>query len=267
MSAVIFEKRDHVAWLTINRPEAKNIMNADVFVLLSEAWEEVRDDKTMRVAILTATGSEDFCCGGDLGNIIPLWTGAKQPETEIEKKILDATILDKAFLKNMNFYKPLIAAINGRALGGGTEIIEASDIRIAAEHATFALPEPKRGVIPGGGSMVRLARQIPYAHAMKILMTGETIDAPLAQRIGLINDIVPHNDLLTAAEEMADKVLRCGPLALQAIKRTVIESQALPWDEAFRYEMEQSATVMGSHDSREGPKAFKEKREPIFLGE
>ena len=141
----------------------KNLMNGEMFVQLADAWQEVRYDDENRVAVVTAVGEEDFCCGGDLGELIPLWTGAKQPENALEERLLaDPLIADKVMLKDEPIYKPIIAAINGRALGGGTELLQATDIRIAAEHAQFSLPEPKSGVVPGAGSMVRLARQLPY---------------------------------------------------------------------------------------------------------
>lgn len=268
MTAVLFEQRDHVAWITLNRPAAKNTMNAEVFVRLAEAWEEVRNNPQIRVAVLTASGDEDFCCGGDLGGVIPLWTGARQPENEIEEKLLaDPMIVDRVMLKGEPLYKPVIAAINGRALGGGCEILQATDIRIASERAVFGLPEPKSGIVPGAGSMVRLARQLPYAHAMKLLLTAEPVDADTAQKIGLISEVVGHDSLLARAEELAQVVAANAPLALQAIKKTVLQTHTLSWEDAFRIEMEQSGAIMMSRDAREGPKAFKEKRKPEFTGQ
>ena len=268
MSALLFEKHGQQAWITLNRPQHKNLFNADMFVQLADAWEEVRRDKAIRVAVLTAAGAEDFCCGGDLGALIPLWTGARKPQNEIEQRLLsEPLIADKVMLKDAPIYKPVIAAINGRALGGGTELLQATDIRIAAEHACFALPEPRSGVVPGGGSMVRLTRQLPYAHAMKILLGGEPIPAATALAMGLVSEVVPAAELQARAEQLAANVCRQAPLALAAIKRTVLETHTLPWADAFRYEMEQSAAVMTSADAREGPRAFKEKRPAAFCGE
>ena len=162
MTAIKFEKRGQQAWITLNRPEHGNTLNGDMFVELADAWDEVRADDEIRVAVLTASGDKDFCCGGDLGGVIPLWTGARQPENAVEERLLaDPMIPDKIMLKMDPLYKPVIAAINGRALGGGTELLQATDIRIAADHAQFALPEPKVGIVPGAGSLVRLARQLP----------------------------------------------------------------------------------------------------------
>ncbi len=268
MTALKFEKKGQQAWLTLNRPDNKNLMNGDMFVELVDAWAEIRRDDAIRVAIVTAAGDQDFCCGGDLGGLIPLWTGAKQAETDVEKRLVaDPMIADKVMLKDEPIYKPIIAAVNGRALGGGTELLQATDIRIAAEHATFALPEPKSGVVPGAGSMVRLTRQLPYAHAMKILLSGEPITAQEALAMGLVSEVVPTAELQARAEQLAENVCKQAPLALQAIKRTALDSHTLPWAEAFHLEMEQSAVVMMSKDAREGPRAFKEKRTPNFKGE
>ncbi len=268
MNTIKFEKRGQQAWITLNRPEARNTLNGEMFVELADAWQEVREDDNIRVAVLTGAGEEDFCCGGDLGEVIPLWTGARQPGNAIEERLVsDPLIADKIMLKNEPLVKPIIGAINGRALGGGTEIIQATDIRIAAEHAQFALPEPKVGVVPGAGSMVRLTRQLPWAHAMKILLGGEPISAREALAMGLISEVVPLAELMARAEEVAANICRQAPLALQAIKRTALQTHTQAWDDAFRFEMEQAGSVMMSRDAREGPRAFKEKREPEFRGE
>lgn len=268
MSALRFDKRDHQAWITLDRPDHKNMMNGEMFVGLQDAWQEVRDDSDIRVVVLTASGDEDFCCGGDLGDVIPLWTGARQPQNAIDERLLaDPLILDKVMLKDQPMVKPVVAAINGRALGGGTEILQATDIRIAAEHAEFALPEPKVGVVSGAGSMVRLARQLPWAHAMKILLGGEPISAREALAMGLVSEVVPLAQLQARAEEVAANVARQAPLALQAIKRAALETHTLPWADAFQFEMQQAGEVMMSKDAREGPRAFKEKRQPVFTGQ
>jgi enoyl-CoA hydratase len=268
MNSIVFEKRGQQAWITLNRPTAKNMINGDMFVELADAWQEVREDDAIRVAVLTAAGDQDFCCGGDLSEVIPLWTGAKQAQTPAEERLLaDPMIVDQIMLKGEPLYKPVIAAINGRALGGGTELLQATDIRIAADHATFALPEPKVGVVPGAGSMVRLARQLPWAHAMKILLGGEPISASEAMAMGLVSEVVPLAELQARAEHYAQNICRQAPLALQAIKRTALETHTLPWADAFKFEMEQAGRVMMSKDAREGPRAFKDKRQPNFRGE
>lgn len=268
MSALLLEKRGHQAWITLNRPEAKNMLNGDMFVELADAWQEVREDDAVRVAVLTAAGEEDFCCGGDLSAVIPLWTGARQPQNAVEERLVaDPGITNKIVCKDQPLYKPVIAAINGRALGGGTELLQATDIRIAADHAQFALPEPKVGIVPGAGSMVRLARQLPWAHAMRILLGGEPVSAQQALEMGLVSEVVPLAQLQERAQHYADNICRQAPLALQAIKRTALETHTLPWEDAFQYEAQRSGEVMMSRDAREGPRAFKEKREPDFRGE
>lgn len=265
--SVLFDRRGHEAWITINRPEHKNVMNPDVLLGLADAWAEVRTNDEIRVAVVTATGEEDFCCGGDLGGLIPLWTRAKEPTTEVERRLLDRPqIIDDVMLKAEPMPKPVIAAINGRALGGGLELIQATDIRIAADTASFGLPEPKSGVVPGAGSMVRLARQLPYAHAMRIFLGGEPVDAPTALGMGLVSELVAPAELMARTTEVAANVAAQAPLALQAIKRTVLETHTLPWDEAFDVEKRQAGGVMRSQDAREGPSAFKERRTPNFEG-
>lgn len=267
MPAVILEKKQHTAWITLNRPESKNILNAEMFVQLRDAWAEVRTDANIRVAVLTGAGDTDFCCGGDLAEVIPLWMGSKQAETDLEKALLaDMQIVDKCMLKDEPIYKPIIGAFNGRTLGGGAELLQATDIRIAAKHASFGFPEPKNGICPGAGTMVRLARQIPYAHAMKMLMTAQAIDSQTALEYGLISEVHDAEDLMARAEQLAEQIAGLAPLALGAIKRTVIESHTQPWDEAFAMELQENANIAMSKDAREGPRAFKEKRKPEFKG-
>jgi enoyl-CoA hydratase len=267
MSAIVLEKRGQQAWITLNRPEHKNILNGDAFLGLADAWQEVRDDAAIRVAVITAAGDEDFCCGGDLSEVIPLWTGAREPANATEQRLKsDVMIADKVMLKDQAMVKPVIAAINGRALGGGTELLLATDIRIAASHASFGLPEPTLGIVPGAGSMVRLARQLPWAHAMRILLGGAPVSAEEALRMGLVSEVVPLAQLQARAQHYADVICAQAPLALQAIKRTALETHTLPWQEAFRFEMAQAGEVMMSDDAREGTRAFRDKRSPAFKG-
>lgn len=268
MNTILFEKRGQQAWITLNRPKSKNILNGEMFVELADAWDEIRNDSNIRVAVLTASGDEDFCCGGDLSEVIPLWTGARTAQTPVEERLLaDPMIVDRVTLKGEPLYKPVIAAINGRALGGGTELLQATDIRLAASHAQFSLPEPNVGVVPGAGSMVRLTRQLPWAHAMKILLGGELISADEALSMGLVSEVLPLCELQDRALHYAENICRQSPLALAAIKRTALETHTLPWADAFAFEMEQASKVMMSQDAREGLKAFKEKRTPQFRGE
>lgn len=269
MSDLVYQKRDDgVAVLTLNRPARHNAISPQMMVLLAEAWLDFRDDPAMRVAILTGAGREAFCVGGDLELLMPLFTGARQPADEWDRRLLAG--LDKvpiALLKPFALYKPIVAAVNGMALAGGCEILQATDIRVASRTARFGLSEAKRGLVPGGGSMVRLARQIPHCKAMEILLLGDAIAAEEAWRIGLVNELAEPDAVLPRAEEIARRLARNGPLALRKIKEAVLRSSGLPLEEAYAVENQCSAEVMRSQDAREGPRAFMERREPVFRGE
>jgi enoyl-CoA hydratase len=265
MAVVDFEKRGRVAWVTINRPERGNTLIAESFALLAEAWREIRADDAVRVAVLTATGTRDFCCGGDLVDYIPAGVGArKKPADEIERQKTSGP--RQALMLDAPVLKPVIAAVNGRALGGGVELLEATDIRVASATATFGLPEPKVGIVPGAGSLVRLPRQLPYAHAMYMMLTAQPIDAETALRWGLISEVVAPEALLARAEELATLVARNAPLAMRAIKQTAYETYGAPWDAAHATEAKHVRTVLASRDAKEGPAAFAAKRPPDFIG-
>ncbi len=266
MSDLEYEKRDGIAILTLNRPEKKNAITPEMIVRLAEAFRDFRDDDASRVAILTGAG-DTFTAGADLGRLIPLLTRARKPDDDWDRRMVeDKTLFENAILRKFELYKPVIAAVNGAALAAGCEMIQATDIRLAAPEATFGLSEAKRGIVPGGGSLVRLARQIPYCEAMRILLFGDSIPASEALRIGLINEVVPREQLLPRALELAAKLAANGPLALRKIKEAVLRSSGRPLDEAFAIEDECSRVVMRSDDAREGPRAFMEKRAPRFVG-
>jgi enoyl-CoA hydratase len=269
MSDLLYEKRDGIAILTFNRPERRNALSPELLVRLAEAWRDFRDDDDLRVAILTGAGDEAFCAGGDLGRLMPLFTGARQAEDDWDHRLMAdvGDIMATALLRPFELYKPIVAAINGYALAGGTEILQSTDIRIASSKASFGLSEAQRGLVPGGGSMVRLPRQIPYCKAMEILLLGDRIPAAEAHRIGFVNEIVAPENLLARAMEIAQRLVRNAPLALRAIKETVIRTNGMALEDAYRVEHELSAPVMRSRDAREGPQAFMEKREPVFTGE
>lgn len=268
MADLIFEKRNHVAYLTLNRPERRNTYSCEMIVLLAQAWREIRDDKDMRVVLLTGAGTEAFCAGGDLQYFIPFLTGAKQPQSEYEKSIVnDMNQVLVALLRPFEFYKPIVAAVNGDAIAGGMELLQATDIRVSSETARFGLAEAQRGLVPGGGSMTRLARQIPYAKAMEILLTGDHISAQEALKWGFVNDVVAQTRVLERAGEFAERLARNGPLATRKIKECVIRTSGVPINDAFAIEDAISAEVIMSKDAREGPRAFVEKREPKFVGE
>lgn len=266
-SHLLVEKRDGIMILTMNRPEVRNSLSPQMLVKMAAAWHEFRDAKDLRVAILTGAGDEDFCAGGDLQLTMPLITGARKPEDEWDRKLMgDLRQFADAILRGFELYKPLIAAVNGRALGGGTELTNAVDLRIAAEHAVFGTPEAKVGLLPGGGSLTRLPRQIPYCKALEMLMIGDSFSAQEALEMGLLNYVVPRERLMDKALELAGKLAENGPLAVQKVKEGVMRSSGLPLEQAYQVENEVSAVVMQSKDAREGPRAFKEKRKPHFTG-
>jgi enoyl-CoA hydratase len=253
---ILYEKVSNKAYITLNRPDAMNAMTPEGFRQLAEAFKEAGEDKDVRVIILTGSGDKAFCSGADLKETIPA----------ISEGRLDPNSMDDAVLKHTPLWKPVITAINGHCLAGGMEILQATDIRIAAEHATFGLPEPKWSIMAAAGSLVRLVRQIPYCRAMEILLTGESITAEEALEIGLINKIVPYTQLLEEAESYAEKICRNGPIAVQATKEAVVRLQSLPMDQAFHEEWNYANKAFTSDDAKEGLKGFAEKRVPHFHG-
>jgi len=265
---LIYEKRNHIAYLSFNRPEAHNAVDPETAVELKRAWEDYRDDGDLRCAIVTGSGDKSFCAGLDLGKLIPLETGARQPETAAERACAeDSKIVQVAMLRDFELHKPVIAAINGYAIAAGMELVQASDIRIASETAKFGLAEVKWAVFPRGGSTVRLPRQIPFCRAMEILLTGELIDAAEALGIGFLNRVVPQGKVIEEAERVAGKIVKNGPLAVQGVKKAVTRTIGRTIEEGLRIEWEISEPVFHSRDAKEGPKAFKEKREPEYVGE
>ncbi|MCU0670215.1 MAG: enoyl-CoA hydratase-related protein [Myxococcota bacterium] len=268
-SHLLVERRDDgVLVVTMNRPEKRNALSPEMLVRMAAAWRDFRDDPALRVAILTGAGDADFCAGGDLELTMPMVTGARKPETEWDHELLaDMTQFTDAILRGFTLYKPVIAAVNGNALGGGTEMANACDLRVAAEHAVFGTPEAKVGLLPGGGSISRLPRQIPYAKAMEMLLVGDSFSAQDVLAMGLVNYVVPREQLLPKALELAAKIAANGPLAVRKIKEGVVRTSGLPLGVALEIENEVSAAVLTSKDAREGPRAFKEKRKPRFTGE
>lgn len=268
MPDLIYEKRDGIARITLNRPERRNAFSPESIVRLAEAWIDFRDDDSLRVAILTGAGEQAFCAGGDLGTLLPLLTGAKQPEDEWGERLMAdlGHYMSAALLRPFELYKPIIAAVNGYALAGGMELLQATDIRIASSRASFGLSETQRGLVPGGGSMVRLPRQVPWCKAMEILMTGDPLPAEEALRIGFVNEVVAPEELMPRAEAFAARLAANGPVAVAAVKEAALRTSGLPLEDAYRVEAEVSARVTATEDAREGPRAFMEKREPVFQG-
>jgi enoyl-CoA hydratase len=264
---LIYETKDGVAYITLNRPEARNALTPELVCRLADAVQDYAADDRLRVAIITGAGDKAFCAGGDLGTMIPLLSGARPPADEWDRRVLaDPAVMAASSLRDFPLYKPVIAAINGFCLAAGAELILGTDIRIAAEHATFGFPEAKRAVIPFAGSMVRLPRQIAYAQAMEMLLTGEAIDAQEAYRIGLINHVVPAAAVLPKAEALAKRIADNGPLAVRKIKETVVRGSGLTLEEGYAIENECKRIVLDSEDAKEGPRAFIEKRPPRYFG-
>ena len=267
MPAVVYEKKGGIAYIILNRPEVHNALDAEAVVRLAEAWQDFAGDDSLRVAIITGAGDRAFSSGADLRKLIPLMTGARRTEDEYEEKLMsNRRLISIALLRGFDLYKPIIAAINGYCLAGGTEIIQATDIRLAAQHATFGLTEVKRAIIPSGGSMVRLPRQIPFCKAMEVLLVGDSMSAEEAHRIGLVNQVVSPGKLMEMAEEFAGKIAENGPLAVRKIKETVLKALGRPVNEGYALEDEAARVIMGSEDAREGPRAFAEKRPPRYVG-
>ncbi len=249
----------HVVVVTLDRPEAKNALSTAMLVGMADAWRYVNETPDVRVAILTGVGG-DFCAGADL-------KAMSQPDERYQHRLAEDNDLHwKALLRHYKVRKPLIAAVEGAAVAGGTEILQATDIRVAAESAFFGIYEAKRGLFPLGGSTVRLQHQIPFTLAMELLLTARRVDAPEARAIGLIGHVVPDGKALGAARELAATIAVNGPLAVQAIKESVLATRDLSEADGLARELEIGMPVFASEDAKEGPRAFAEKRTPEFRG-
>ena len=246
----------------MNRPEARNAWSLEMIARMADAWELVNTDPDILVCILTGAGSS-FCAGSDLKMM------HRDNEDDPWKKRFkaDPDLHWKAMLRGHRVVKPLISAVEGFALAGGTEIIQATDIRVAGRSATFGLTEARLGLFPLGGSTVRLQRQIPYTKAMEILLMGKRFSAQEAQDMGLIGTVVDDGQALAAAKEMAAVIAGNGPLAVQAIKRSIQETASMTEEEGLAHELKLGWPVFQSKDAREGARAFAEKRKPVFTGE
>ncbi len=264
MALLDYELTGHVAVVTLNRPDARNAINPEVAVGLDDAWHRVRDDDEVRVAVLTGTGSA-FCAGADLGQLIPLISGGRQPENDWDERVMsEPDLLGRSILRDFDPEKPVIAAINGHAIAGGMEIVQGTDIRVAVPEAKFGVQEVKWAIFPAGGSSVRLPVQLPYAKAMELLLTGDLITAEEALALGFLNYVV--EDVMAKAMEIAEKIAANGPLAVKAIRRSTKACLGKPEAEALRIETEVSAPVFQTEDAKEGPRAFMEKRAPVYHG-
>lgn len=261
---LLVERDGDVLILTMNRPERRNALSLPMMQKMSECWDEVNSNPDIRVAILTGSGG-CFCAGADLQAMTELHPGdAFRDGSETTSEIAAGVI--KPLLKGFLLDKPLIAAVEGPAVAGGTEMLQATDIRIAGESARFGVSEVRWSLYPLGGSVVRLRRQIPYAIAADLLLTGRHVFAPEAKEIGLIGEVVPDGQALERAREVAAKVAANGPVAVQAVLRALRATECLPESEAMKLDSEIGMAVFMSEDAKEGPLAFMEKREPKFQG-
>lgn len=258
----------HVALITIDRPAARNALDLHGFRDLAGAWRRFRDDPDDWVAIVTGTGGA-FMAGADLKTYIPQITElqARIQEGAVEEidgcKLRDGT---DAVLRSLRITKPIIAAVDGPCVAGGMEMLGGIDIRLATERATFGVMEPKRGLFAGGGTTVRLPRQLAFPAAMEFLLTAEAFPAARALELGLLNEIVAADELLHRALWWASRITANAPLAVQATKESVLRGLEVSQREAYDIEMELAGKVFASEDAKEGPKAFAEKRAPNWTG-
>jgi enoyl-CoA hydratase len=233
---------------------------------LCDAWDMIDADDGVRAAILTGAGG-NFSAGADLDRLVGALLAGEPAEDEFEERIRsDFSLIYKGFLKEYRTATPIIAAVEGYCYAGGIEILQAFDVRVAAEGARIAVSEVQRGLFPMSASTVRLPRQIPWTVAMEMLITGEPITGRRAYEVGLVGHVVPDGSALAKAREIADRIARNGPLAVRNIKASVLAADALPEADAYARELELGMEVMGSTDAREGPRAFLEKREPNYTG-
>lgn len=256
---VLVDRDGPVVIVRMNRPEARNAFSGEMLARMWEAWQMIDADPDVRVAILTGEGGA-FCSGMDLKSI-----SGSDRENEWSKRFKeDPDLAWKALLRHHRLRKPLIAAVEGPAIAGGTEILQATQVRVAGESARFGISEVRWGLFPVGGSTVRLRRQIAYTRAAELLLTGRHITAREALEIGLIGHVVPDGQAVARAREIADSIAANGPLAVQAVLRSLQETEGISEKEGLEIELKLGLPIFGTEDAREGPKAFAEKRTPRF---
>jgi len=258
----------NVARITIDRPEARNALDLHGFRDLANAWRRFRDDADDWVAIVTGVDGS-FMVGADLKTYIPQITALQQQISAGEVDEIDGCKLrdgTDAVLRSLKIYKPIIAAVDGPCVAGGMEMLGGIDIRLATDRATFGVMEPKRGLFAGGGTTVRLPRQLAYPAAMEFLLTAEAFPAARALELGLLNEIVPADSLQERALGWAARITANAPLAVQATKESVLRGLAVDQREAYKIESELAGKVFSSEDAKEGPKAFADKRDPVWKG-
>lgn len=252
--SITVDREDGVAVIRFDRPDKLNALTLDMYDELGSAFATVRDDESIGAAVLTGTGDRAFCVGADLTESIPALAEGR----------VDISHWDGAHQKHTRLFKPVIAAVNGLCLGGGFEIMLSTDLRIASETARFGLPESGVGVVPAGGTLTRLTRQIPHAWAMELMLLGDQVDAATALRYGLVNRVVPAADLLDEALGLAHRLLARSGRALEVIKSAVLRLGDMPQEAAFHAEALFGQQAFASDDAREGLRAFAERRPAVF---
>lgn len=255
---VLVERKGHALWITINRPDARNALDWDAWVALEDAWNQLIDDPELWVGVITATGDRAFSAGADLKRLpaqIAELRAAGHPDPTppvgFNKRFCD---------------KPVLAAINGDALGGGLEVALAADIRIAASHVRLGLPEARWGAIPGAGGTQRLPRTVPLSKALEMLFTARVLSAAEALRLGLVDHVVPGADLRTRTEELVDSILAMAPVAVRGIKRAVLQGLEGSLDEGIALEKRELDAVMSSEDYTNNITAFATGKAPVWTG-
>jgi enoyl-CoA hydratase len=244
--AIDIERDGSVATVRLARPEKLNALSLSMYGDLGKAFAELRDDEAVRAVVLAGAGERAFCVGADLIESIPALASGR----------FDISAWDPAHLKKARFYKPIVCAVRGLCIGGGFELMLGTDIRIVANDAIFQLPEPKHGFVPAGGTLVRLARQISYAHAMEILLTGRRFTAAEMLARGVVNQVVPSAEVEDVAQGLAQQMAALSPSALQTIKEAVLTLGDLPLDEAFDREAVLGQRTFTSDDAKRGLAAF-----------
>lgn len=254
---VLVANQADVAFITLNRPAARNAINAGMRRELTEAVQAAADDPAVRALVLRGAGEKAFCAGADIKEFTPPSSLVDAREERTGPKWTDAIAACR---------KPTVAAVHGYCLGGGLEIALACDIRVATDDAVFGLPEVRRAIVPGAGGTQRLSRVIGLSRALRMILTGEHVDAAEALRIGLVSEVVPAGELGRAVERLADAFRRAGPRAVAYAKEAVMRGYDLPLSEGLRLEGELSALLLTTRDRMEGAAAFKERRDPVYTG-
>lgn len=254
--AVDYEKEGRIAIFTLNRPEAMNSLSMQVTQELRDAMIDFRDDPELWVGIVTGAGDRAFCAGADIKDTLPFMQEHRQ----------DQWTFPASIWRGLELWKPLIAAVNGIALGGGLELVLACDIRVASEKARFGTPEVTLGLIPGFGGTQRLPRMLPWCKAAELALMGKIIGAEEAYRIGLVNAVVPPEQVMPTAKEWAETICQAAPLAVRAAKEAMARGSSMTLEEGLRLENSFVAYLMGTEDFTEGTTAFVEKRKPTYKG-